>query len=103
MCATKPDFFMFIILIFQGLFILFFCVSIATSMCTRSISDAQRSNLELELIVSLHVGAGNWTWIFYKSHKCSFLLSYLSYQILIFFFFLKKIYLFIYLLYVSTL
>lgn len=36
-----------------------FDVSIATSMCARSLPGAQRSDLELELTVSLHVGAGN--------------------------------------------
>ena len=39
--------------------------------------------LELQVIMSLLIeGAGNQTWVLWKSSKCSYLLSYLSIYIL---------------------
>lgn len=34
--------------------------------------------LELQTVVLRHVGAGNWTPVFWKSNQCSWSLSYLS-------------------------
>ena len=58
-------------------------------------------NIPLQMVVSHHVVAGNWTQDLWKSSQCSYPLSHLSNppEILHFFVFFK----FIYLLYVSTL
>ena len=60
-------------------FILFLCAWIFCSydyLCTIFVSGAHRSlkrkpdplELELKMLVSCHVGSGNWTWVLWKSN-----------------------------------
>lgn len=34
--------------------------------------------LELQMVISCHLGAGNWTWVHCKNSKCSYLLAHPS-------------------------
>lgn len=35
-------------------------------------------DLELQMVISCHLGAGNWTWVHCKNSKCSYLLAHPS-------------------------
>jgi len=64
------------------LFVLIFISSLwhlPVCLCTTHVLGAGRGlkkalylwELELQMAVSLHVAAGNWTWILWKSSQCS--------------------------------
>lgn len=70
----------------------FTCISVCAScVCACRGQRRVQDLLELELlmVVSPYVGAGNWILVFWKSNQCSELLSYLSsFQILMHFWFI---------------
>lgn len=57
---------------------IFLCVAVycpLVRLCILNLPVACRSELELELAVSCHEGAGNTTWVLCKSNRCTYLLS----------------------------
>lgn len=52
--------------IFIFVYVCFVCIDFVLYVCT-----TRMLQLELEIVVSLHVGAMNWTGVFFKNSKCS--------------------------------